>query len=102
MPLTTGPSSPRSRLNVGSSSSRIYLARLARAQRAAAAELGRAIPSARISYRYRVVLDGFALSLPARKLPRLARLHAVTKIYPSVRYALDTNRSPAIIGADEL
>ena len=91
-----------SRLNVGSSSSRIYLARLARAQRAAAAELGRAIPSARISYRYRVVLDGFAVSLPARKLPRLARLHAVTKIYPSVRYALDTNRSPAIIGADEL
>src|SRR5213076_2194762 len=69
------------RLNVRSSSSRSYLSRLARAQHAAAAELERAIPSARISYRYRVVMDGFAVSLPARKLPALARLHAVTKIY---------------------
>jgi hypothetical protein len=91
-----------SSLNVHSSSSRLYLAQLARAQSAAAAELKRAIPSARISYRYRVVLDGFAVSLPARKLPALARLKAVTKIYPSVRYALDTNQSPAIIGADQM
>src|SRR6476660_9574459 len=90
------------RLNVRSSSSRLYLARLARGQKVAAAELKRAIPSARISNRYRVIMDGFALSLPARKLPALARLHAVTKIYPSARYQLDTNRSPAIIGADTM
>jgi minor extracellular serine protease Vpr len=90
------------RLNVRSSSSRLYLARLARAQSAAAAQLKRAIPSARISYRYRVILDGFAVSLPARKLPALARLSAVTKIYPTARYELDTNRSPAVIGADAL
>ena len=90
------------RLNVDSSSSRLYLARLARGQKVAATELKRAIPSARISNRYRVIMDGFALSLPARKLPALARLHAVTKIYPSARYQLDTNRSPAIIGADTM
>ena len=88
------------RLNARSSSSRVYLARLARAQRVAAAELQRAIPSARISYRYRVVMDGFAVSLPARRLPVLARLHAVAKLYPTVRYEQDTNRSPAVIGAD--
>src|SRR5262249_13370783 len=90
------------RLNVRTSSSRAYLAPLARAQHAPAAQLRRAIPSVRISNRYRVILDGFALSLPARKLPTLARLHAVTKIYPSARYQLDTNRSPAIIGADTM
>jgi minor extracellular serine protease Vpr len=90
------------RLNVRSAGSRAYLARLASAQRSAAAQLKRAIPSARISNRYRVILDGFALSLPARKLPALARLPAVTKIYPSARYQLDTNRSPAIIGADTM
>jgi len=90
------------RLNVRSAGSRAYLARLASAQRAAEAQLKRAIPSARISYRYRVILDGFALSLPARKLPALARLPAVTKIYPSARYQLDTNRSPGIIGADTM
>ena len=90
------------RLNVHSSSSRLYLARLARAQRVAAAQLKRAIPAARISYRYRVILDGFAVSLPVRKLPTLAQLSSVTKIYPSARYQLDTNRSPAVIGADTL
>jgi subtilisin family serine protease len=90
------------RLDVHSSSSRRYLARLARVQRAAAAQLTQAIPSAKISYRYRVILDGFAVSLPARKLPALARLSSITKIYPSARYQLDTNRSPAIIGADAM
>jgi minor extracellular serine protease Vpr len=94
--------SATSHLNVRSSSSRFYLARLARAQRAAAGELKRAIPLARISYRYRVVMNAMAVSLPARMLPALARLHAVTKIYPSVRYELDTNRSPAVIGADSI
>jgi hypothetical protein len=91
-----------SRLNVRSSSSRRYLSRLAREQRAAAAQLRRAIPSARISYRYRTIMDAFAVTLPARKLPALARLSSVTKIYPSARYQLDTNRSPAVIGADTM
>jgi minor extracellular serine protease Vpr len=90
------------KLNARSSSSRRYLAQLGRAQRVAAAQITRAIPSARISYRYRVVMDGFALSLPARRLPALVRLSAVTKIYPSSRYRLETNRSPAIIGADSM
>src|SRR5438045_5146147 len=67
------------RLNVRSAGSRAYLARLASAQRAAAAQLKRAIPSARSSYRYRVILDGVALSLPARKLPAPARLPAAAK-----------------------
>jgi hypothetical protein len=48
------------------------------------------------------VLDGFAVSLPLASCRGLARLNAVTKIYPSVRYALDTNQSPAIIGADQM
>ena len=61
------------RLNVRSAGSHAYLVRLASAQRAAAAQLNRAIPSARISYRYRVILDGFALSLPARELPAKRR-----------------------------
>ncbi len=92
----------RQKLNVHSSSSRRYLVRLTQAQRTAAAQLKRAIPSARISYRYHTILDGFAVSLPARKLPSLVRLPAVAKVYPSVRYQLATNRSPALIGADTM
>ncbi len=90
----------RSKLNVASGSSRAYLARIGRAQRVAAAELQRAIPSARIRHRYQVILDGFAVELPATKLPTLARLTSVTKIYPSYRYRLKMNRSPALIHAD--
>ena len=90
------------RLDVASSASRRYLARVAAAQRLAAARLLRAIPEARIGRRYQVVLDGFVVSLPVTRLPRLARLGFVRKIYPSVRYHLATDTSPSVIGATEL
>jgi minor extracellular serine protease Vpr len=90
------------RLDAGSSSSRAYLARLARVQAAAAAALRRAIPQAVVEERFRIVLDGLTVSLPARQLPRLARLAFVTRIYPSARFTLATNRSPQLIGADVL
>ncbi|HEY2938551.1 MAG TPA: S8 family serine peptidase [Gaiellaceae bacterium] len=91
---------PRRKLDLASSTSRAYLARLAREQTAAAASIRRAIPKARIVHRYRTILDGFALRLPYRDLPRLGRLDAVRKIYPSLRYHLDTNESPSVIHAD--
>src|SRR5207253_7854982 len=84
------------------SASRRYLARVAAAQRVAAKQLLRAIPQARIGRHYEVVLDGFVVSLPVTKLPRLARLGFVRKIYPSVRYDLATDTSPSVIGATEL
>ena len=91
---------PRRKLNLASSTSRAYLARLARAQKSAASRIRRAIPKARVLHRYRIVLDGFALRLPYRDLPTLGRLAAVRKIYPSLRYHLDTNKSPSVIRAD--
>jgi subtilisin family serine protease len=90
------------RLNVASASSRAYLARVDAAQRAAMREIRRAIPQARVSRRYRVVLDGFAVSLPMRRLPALVRLRGVAKVYPSLPYSIATNRSPSVIGADVL
>jgi minor extracellular serine protease Vpr len=89
------------KLSVASRSSRAYLARLARAQALAAVQIRRAIPQAHISNRYRVVLDGFALRLPYRSLPKLARISSVRKIYPSLGYHLDTNKSPSVIHADQ-
>jgi minor extracellular serine protease Vpr len=90
------------RLDVASAASRSYLAQLAGTQRVAAARLLRAIPQARIGRRYQVVLDGFTVSLPVAKLPVLARLGFVQKIYPSVRYHLATDTSSSVIGATEL
>jgi minor extracellular serine protease Vpr len=90
------------RLDVTSAASRRYLARVVAAQRVAAARLLHAIPQARIGRRYQVVLDGFVVSLPVTKLPALARLSFVQKVYPSVRYHLATDTSPSVIGATEL
>jgi minor extracellular serine protease Vpr len=88
-------------LNVHSATSRTYLARLARLQARAAAQIRRAIPQARIGLHYRIVLDGFSLRLPYRALPALARIPAVRKVYPSLAYHLDTNKSPSVIHADQ-
>ena len=63
-----------SRLDVSSSSSRAYLARENAAQARAIATLHAAIPDARVSWRYRTLLDGFTVSLPYAKVPRLMRL----------------------------
>jgi hypothetical protein len=91
---------PRKKLDVASSSSRAYLARLARAQAVAARAIRHAVPTAKISYHYRTILNGMAVNLRYGDLPRLLKVGAVHKVYPSVRYHLDTNKSPSIIRAD--
>jgi minor extracellular serine protease Vpr len=91
---------PRKKLDVASAASRAYLVRLSRAQAVAASAIRRAVPSARVSYHYRVVLDGLAVRLRYRDLPRLFHVAGVRKVYPSVRYHLDTNKSPSVIRAD--
>jgi hypothetical protein len=83
-------------------SARAYLARLDAAQSQAIAQIRRAIPQAKISWRYRIVLDGFTVSLPETKLPKLLGLGFLSHVYPSVRYTLALNKSPSIIGATQL
>jgi minor extracellular serine protease Vpr len=91
----------RRQLDVASNSSQAYLAKLVTAQRAAIARLRRAIPQARVSWRYRIVLDGFAVTVPATTLPRLLQL-GFAHVYPSLRYTLSTNESGSVIGATQL
>ncbi len=91
-----------SRLDTGSASSRAYLARLRKVQRLAAAALRRAIPEARVSSRFQVVLNGLTVTLPAARLPALVRMPLAKKVYPSVRYTQALNRSPDIIAAQIL
>jgi len=62
---------PRRKLNLASSFSRSYLARLDTAQARAISKLEAAIPQAKVSRRYRIVLNGFAVSVPYAKLPKL-------------------------------
>ena len=90
------------RLDMGSAGARAYLRRLESAQAAEAVLLRRAIPEARIGRRFRIVLDGLTVSLPASQLPTLVRMRSVTAVYPSVSYTMALDRSPSVIGADVL
>jgi minor extracellular serine protease Vpr len=90
------------KLNVAALSSRAYLARLEAAQQRAIASLRRAIPEARVSRRFSVILNGLTVGLPVAKLPKLFGLGFVEKVYPSLRYSRSLNRSPAFIGGPQL
>jgi subtilisin family serine protease len=79
--------------------SRAYLARLTRAQHVVQERIRAAIPSARMRWTYSVVLDGFAVVVPAADVSRLARVPGVAKVWPSVTYHELLDRTPQLIGA---
>jgi subtilisin family serine protease len=86
-------------LDVHSAGSRAYLARLARAQAAAVAELHAAIPQAKVQERYSILVDGFAVQLPNAKLPQLEKLGFVSKVFPSLSYLTADDTSAQVIQA---
>jgi len=98
----TGDQFGSRQLDIARPSARAYLARIDAAQSRAIAKIQRAIPQAKISWRYRVVLDGFTVSLPETKLPKLLGLGFLSHVYPSLRYTVTLNKSPSIIGATQL
>ncbi len=90
------------RLDLRAPTSRAYLAALAREQQLLARRMRAAVPGAAVRWRYRVVLDGLAVSLPSHRVADLARLPGVARVYPNVRYRPSLDRSPGLIGADLL
>jgi minor extracellular serine protease Vpr len=91
----------RRKLNIASSFSQSYLARIETAQRQAIAQVRDAIPEAKISRRYRVLLNGFVVSVPYAQLPELLNLGIAEKVYPSYSYTMSLNKGPAVIGASQ-
>ena len=90
------------RLLVHSAASQAYLQRVAQAQARAIALLKQAIPQAKVGRRFRILLDGLTLTLPAKLLPKLVRQSYVTHVYPSVQYTMADDTSNGVIGADVL
>ena len=60
------------------------------------------IPGAQIRWHYRLVANGMAVVLPRSQLGRLTSLPGVERVYPSVRYRTQLDRSPQQIGAPTL
>jgi subtilisin family serine protease len=90
------------RLDLTSSSARAYLAKLARLQDAAVAEVRAAIPQATFQERFSILLDGVTVQLPERSLPKLLTLSDVNKVYPSLTYLRTMDRGPSVIHATDL
>jgi subtilisin family serine protease len=90
------------RLDLRSPSSLDYMRSLAAAQRTLAARIVRTIPAARITWRYQVVLDGLAVLVPRAQLGRLSSVPGVAKVWPSLTYRPLLDRSPHLIGADQM
>jgi minor extracellular serine protease Vpr len=71
------------------------------AQARAISQLHRAMPDAIVSRRYQVLVNGFAVSVPYARLPKLLDTGIATKVYPSYSYHLNLNRGPSVIGAPQ-
>ena len=72
------------------------------AQRALETQIAGSIPDAQIRWRYRLVANGLAVVVPRSQLGRLISLPGVDRVYPSVRYRTQLDRSPQQIGAPEI
>jgi subtilisin family serine protease len=90
------------RLDLQSASSVSYLRELTRRQDELVRRIERAIPSATVRWRYRVVLDGLAVAVPTSKLAALSHVAGVGEVYPDTKYRLALDTSPELIGADQL
>ncbi len=90
------------RLDLSSPTNTAYLDDLVHSQDAIARRIERTIPSARVRWRYRIVLDGLAVTLPASRLGELSRIPGVASVRPTAAYRVALQTSPELIGADQL
>ncbi|MET0939558.1 MAG: S8 family serine peptidase [Gaiellaceae bacterium] len=90
------------RLDLDSATSRAYLADVRAAQQAVERRIRARIPSAQVRWRYAIVLNGLAVALAPRDVSKLARIEGIEGVHVGGCYGLTLDRSPSIIGADEL
>jgi len=71
-------------------------------QRAFRRELAARVPAAHVGWRYRLVANGFSVSVPSSQVPRLRALAGVREVISSSTYGPQLDRSPQQIGAPGL
>ena len=99
---TQAAGSRAARLDLSSAASRTTLARIRREQAALERRIRAAIPSARVHWRYEVVLNGFAIVVPADRIGVLERITGVAHVTRSVAYHRQLDGAPGVIGAPGL
>jgi len=98
----TSPQVTGVRIRRGEPSVQAYDRFLAGKEQDFGAALTRAVPRARIVHRFRAIFGGVSVVLPRDQVKLLAGLPSVRAVYPDVLLPLDTDRSPAFIGAPAL
>jgi subtilisin family serine protease len=99
------PAAKARRLNLHTPTSAAYLDSLAGLQRTVARRIERSIAGTSIRWHYSVVVDGLAVSLPSRAIPRLGAIAGVARVYDGGSYRSEASaldRSPELIGAPAL
>jgi subtilisin family serine protease len=81
---------------------RAYASRLDAAQAQAERNVRAAVPGAQIRWRYRLVMNGFAVVVPTSQLGRLARVPGIELVWPTTTYRGQLNKTPSVIGADKV
>jgi subtilisin family serine protease len=76
--------------------------RLNAQQHAFREELETQVPAARVGWRYRLVANGYSLTLPADDVALLGRMHGVRDVLPAGSYAPQAESTPQQIGAPAL
>ena len=71
-------------------------------QRAFRRALTARLPAAEIGWRYRLVANGFSVSVPSSQMTRLKALPAVRDVLPAATYGPQLDRTPQQIGAPAL
>jgi subtilisin family serine protease len=74
-------------------------ARIDAEQRMFRRELAADVPSARVGWRYRLVANGFSVTLPSRDVARVRALSGVRDVLPTASYAPQSESTPQEIGA---
>ena len=92
----------RGRLDLASTGATSHLGEIVRDQRLVAARIVEQIPGARVRWRYQVVLNGLAVTLPTGEIDSLRRLPGIASVEPEVSYAPRRSSSPGFIGAPAL
>ena len=95
----TSPSTTGQELDLKSVDSLAYLAYLDAQTKVFEGTTVSSIPGARIIHRYRVVLGGVSMLVPADQVKAVAQLPGVKAVYPDTVLHPDTERSPSFIGA---
>jgi subtilisin family serine protease len=75
------------------------LTKLAVRQELVEQRIAAAVPSAKVRWRYRLVLNALAVLVPQSAVARLERIDGVREVYPSARFGPTLDRSVASIGA---